>query len=170
MLIAILAALTAAATPAALSDPLAPARAGKLECHSPDAARKRCAVLIGYRFGDDGVIANRTEALLSVEPWINMKLNASVAVQDGEVCGPFEGADKAEVLMNGQPADAAVTAEVRKTMQTFFDTFKGKQRCTAYERDGAGYKTTVTAKGAVHPMESQPMIWVEPGDGWTVKP
>src|SRR5262249_7986718 len=76
--------LIAAETPAAdPNDPWAPARSGKLQCYTPNVAKKTCHALAQYNFAPDGGIENPAEVIISEKPLIIMKGTAPVVVRDG---------------------------------------------------------------------------------------
>jgi len=175
MLILMLAAMAASTTPAtmgssAFADPLAPARAGKLLCQTPNAAAKTCLMLTDYSFGPDGQITNRYEVMLTRSPWLNIKVSAPVRVKDGAVCGLLEGTEKAEVFTDGKPADAETTTKIRDGLQQFYSAFRGKDACTSYTANGDFYDAALSIGGVASKGPPDRVIWVDPADGWAVKP
>jgi len=175
MLILMLAAIAASTTPAApassvAADPLAPARAGKLLCQTPNAAAKTCRMLTEYSFGADGHITNRYEVMLSNSPWLNVRLSAPVVVKDGAVCGPLNGTEKAEVFAEGKPADAETTAKIREGLRQLYGPFEGKEACTAYRANGDAYDAALSIGGVSSKGPPERVIWVDRADGWAVKP
>jgi hypothetical protein len=176
LLALVLAAAAATVTPPADADPLAPGRAGMLQCYQPDAARKTCSALAGYRVGADGVIVNRAEVLLSASPWITVVTESPVTVRAGAVCGPLTGVDTARVLLDGQPADAGTTARVRQALTAAYAPFAGKDICTTYIAEpapfqgGYAYRAEATVGGDPRPDLTQRVIWVYPEGEWVVRP
>ncbi|MDP1632651.1 MAG: hypothetical protein Q8L66_14645 [Caulobacter sp.] len=168
LLVLVLAAAGAVAGPAA--DPLAPARAGWLQCHTPDRSRKTCLALAGYRFAADGAILNEAQVLLSPDPLVTLTTVSPVVVRDGAVCGPFEGLDTASVAVRGQPADAGTTAAVRQQMIAAMAAYIGKEGCTTYAPAGDGLIGHVTLGATRRPDLDQPVLWVDPAEGWVVGP
>lgn len=175
MLILMLAVIAASTTPAApasaaVADPLAPARAGKLLCQTPDKTAKTCHMLTQYSFGADGHITNRYEVMLTRSPWLSVKLSTPVVVKDGAVCGPLEGTETAEVFKDGKPADAETTAKIRDGLQQLYSPFKGKDACTSYTANGDVYDAALSIGGVASKGPPERVIWVDPADGWAVKP
>jgi len=166
-----LALLLAVAVPAPLqdADPLAPARDGQLQCHSPDTARKTCRALAGYTFAADGTIANQAEVMLSPAPVIIMRDVAPVVVRDGAVCGPMTGFEDAVFTVDGQPAGPA-TAEMIRVQVTAAFAQLGTEGCTRYSPQGDGRMAEVSIDGVARPDLNQPVIWVSPSDGYSVRP
>lgn len=175
MLILMLAAMAASTTPAStapsvIADPLAPARAGKLLCQTPDAAAKTCLMLTDYSFGADGQITNRYEVMLTKSPWLTVRVSAPVTVKDGAVCGLLEGTEKAEVFTEGKPADAETTAKIRDGLKQLYSPFEGKDACTSYTANGDVYDAALTIGGVASKGLPERVIWVDRADGWAVKP
>jgi len=176
LLALVLAAAAATATPPADVDPLSAGRAGMLQCYQPDAVRKTCNALAGYRIGADGVIVNRAEVLLSASPWITVVTESPVTVRDGAVCGLLTGVDTAQVLLDGQPADAATTARVRQALTAAYAPFTGKDVCTTYIAEpapfqgGYAYRAEATVGGDPRPDLTQRVIWIYPEGEWAVRP
>lgn len=175
MLILMLAAMVASSTVAAptasaIADPLAPARAGKLLCQTPNVAAKTCLMLTDFSFGPDGQITNRYEVMLTRSPWRSAKVSAPVVVKDGAVCGPLEGTEKAEVFAEGKPADAETTAKIRDGLRKLYAPYQGKDACISYTANGDGYDAARSIGGAASKGPPERVIWVDPADGWAVKP
>lgn len=163
-------AMPAAAAPSTIADPLAPARAGKLLCQTPDAATKTCLMLTEYSFGADGRITNRYEVMLTKSPWLTVRISAPIAVKDGAVCGYLEGTEKAEVFTEGKPADAETTAKIRDGLQQLYSPFQGKDACTRYTANGDVYDAALSIGGVASNGPPERVIWVDPAEGWAVKP
>lgn len=175
ILILMLAALAASTPPAApappaIADPLAPARSGKLLCQTPNAAAKTCRMLTDYSFGADGQVTKREDVLLTRSPWLSVKVSAPVMVKDGAVCGLLEGTEKAEVFTEGRHADAETTAKIRNGLRQLYSPYQGKDACTSYTANGDVYDAALSIGGVASKGRPEPVIWVDPADGWAVKP
>jgi hypothetical protein len=156
--------------PVPVATPLAPARAGKLQCYAPDQALKTCGALAGYSFAADGRILNRAEVVVSPTPFTTMTTTAPVTVRGPAVCGLMEGVETATFRIDGKPADAATTAQLRGQVAGGFAAFAGQEVCTRYYPFREGLLATVTVGAVPRPDMTQPVIWVDPGDGYAVKP
>jgi hypothetical protein len=156
---------------AAPDDPLAPARAGELQCYTPDTVRKTCSALAGYTFGSDG-IDNQAEVLLSPKPLIVMKSVSPVWVRAGAVCGPLrkQDIDAATIFVFGQVASDAQAAQIRAQIEAGYGSRLGKEVCTTYTLAGDRYIAQVTIDGSQHPELSDKVIWVRQDEGYTVAP
>jgi hypothetical protein len=159
----------AAAGPLQPADPLGPAREGQLQCHSPDPARKTCSALAGYTFAADGAISNQAEVMLNPSPLIVMRDQSPVVVRDGAVCGPMTGLEDAVFTIEGQPADPQTAEMIRGQVSTAFAQL-GTEACTRYAPQGEGWLAEAVIDGHPRPDLNQPVIWVSPTDGYSVRP
>ena len=157
------------AAPAA-ADPLAPARAGKLQCDAPNPTAKSCRSLGAYTFASDGTISNKVEVMLAPQMGLTMTVTSQVSVKDGAVCGPFPAFDQAAFSMNGQPADQPTTEAIRQQIGQATASMVGKEVCTTYKPDGEGFTAEATIGGQPSPRGPQKVIWVAPADGYKVTP
>lgn len=152
-----------------IDDPLAPARQGQLQCHSPDVARKTCAALAGYTFEADGGILNQAEVLLNPSPAIVMHNEMRVFIREGAVCGDMSDLAKARFTIGGQVADENVTSLLRAQVTAAFSQLGG-EGCTRYAPNGEGILAKVMIDGEERPDLNQPVMWVSPDAGWSVAP
>ncbi len=151
------------------ADPLAPAREGRLQCHQPDTARKTCASLAGYTFAPDGTILNQAEVMLNPAPLIVMRQEDAVVVRDGAVCGRFGAFEDAVFTVDGQLAPPAVADAIQGQIAAAFAQL-GTEGCTRYSPQGDGWMAEVSIDSVARPDLNQPVIWVAPSDGYTVRP
>lgn len=164
-----LAAVMGAATP---DGPLAPARAGRLQCYTPDTQRKTCAAIVSYAWAADGTITSTGEVLLSQNPTATMKATTPVVVRDGAVCGTnsVEALKAAEITFEGRPATPEMTEKVRAAMVAHFPEI-GREVCTRYVAGAGGELTTsVSVDGASRPDLTTRAIWIGPDEGYQVRP
>lgn len=157
-----------AAAPAA--DPLAPARIGDLQCYRPDTVRKTCRALAGYSFAADGTILNRAQVLLQESPPVTMTTVTPVTVQDGAVCGPLEGVDKAQITFNGRRVPEADAVSIRAQIARSMGATLGQEVCTTYRRSGDWLIAQATLNGVAQPDMGDTVLWVPPSAGYTVQP
>ena len=159
-----------AAAPA--GDPIAPALRGEAQCYGPDVARKACRSIGEYAKRPDGRILNTATVLLSPDPVIVMRTVAPVEVKAGQVCGVIRSDDLASATftINGQAADEAAANSLRDAVAPGFAPMLNREVCTRYVPDGAMLKGLVSLDGQRRPDLDQPVRWVAPSDGFTVKP
>lgn len=156
----------------ALADPLAPAHLGKVQCYSPDRARKTCRSIGSYSFQSDGSIANQAEALIAPQQFVVMKTSAPVAIRGEAECGTprKEDIDAAEIDVNGQKLTEEKAAPVRVQIETAMAPFIGKEICSTYASQADGtLLVTETLAGAPMPGHSV-VLWVDPSEGYKVAP
>lgn len=162
----------AAAPPATLPDPIAPAAAGKLQCYMPDVSHKTCNSLAGYRIGSDGAIQNTAWVLISKSPVITMETVSQVAVKAGKVCGVVREQDveNAKFATAEHALEAKQVGPLREQMKMAFKAIFNHELCTQYVADGDGFIANATMDGQALPGGEQRVIWVAPGDHYKVAP
>jgi hypothetical protein len=155
-----------------LPDPIAPASKGQLQCHSPDVVRRTCNSLAGYKARPDGVIENTATVLVSQNPVVTVEMTTIVKIKSGQVCGAIlkKDIDTARVVSEGKPLDNAHTAAFRKLLKESMQGILGREICTAYEAKGASFIAHASIDGKPQPDHDQPVMWVSPDEGYTVKP
>lgn len=157
---------------AANADPLAEARAGKLQCYRPDMARKTCLALASYSFEANGAISNKAVVLISPQQNVTMTTVSSVVIKGEAVCGPMrrEDIEAAEIAVNGTKLPDEQAAGVRAQLVQAITNQIGKEVCTTYVPTGDKFSAQVTVDGAANPLYTQEVIWVKPEDGYQVAP
>ena len=163
--------LLAAAAPQAAPDPLAPAREGKVQCHSPDAAYKTCLSIARYDPRADGSYLNTADLLLDPQHAVSLRVRSVVRVKGPAICGVLARAD----ILGGEVevAGAAIPDKTEPTLERVVAAFDamdliGKEICTSYSADGGQLRAEATVDGVARPEYAQPVIWVGPDDGWTL--
>ncbi len=173
MALALIVYLAATGVPAqALMDPLAPARAGQLQCHQPDEARKTCRSIASYREVGEGRYSNTAIVLIAGEGPTTLETTTSVHVVDGAICGPVHAADirKGKLSVAGRDADSAQASSTLEQVASSFAAMAGKEICTSYEPTAGGLIAKVKLGGTYVAAWDQHVIWVNPADGYRVSP
>lgn len=147
------------------ADPLAPARAGGLQCQQPDPARRTCMALAAYAFAADGTVVNHAEVY--VGEGLTMAAATPVVVRGDAVCTGLPDPAGAVFSKGGRPLADAEQAALRSQMAEGYAGLAGIEFCTRYRPDGDGFVTEVSAGESVLPLTTR-VIWVDPADGWTV--
>jgi len=160
--------LLASATPQAAADPLAPAKAGKLQCTNPNFEKKTCIGLTRYRLLPGRGFESTTTIMVAPQPLITMEVKSSGTIKDGMLCAPVLTSDfeAATFQMDGKPADAAMVAAIRPQVTASIAPLNGKLGCTREIPDGAAAKAEVTIDGVARPEMTQRVLWVSPADGY----
>ncbi len=152
------------------ADPLAPARAGLLQCYTPHPERKTCRALASYVFNKDGSIVNPAATLISPEPLVVMKTHDPVTIKAGAVCGQIHRASiqGAAFDVDGQPASAGQAETLRNQVTAAYTKIFDKEICTTYTLKGSAYQASTTVGGEPSADATDAVIWVKPGDGYKV--
>lgn len=162
--------LTVPSLCAAADDPLAPARAGMVECFKPDAAHKTCAEIDVYTFDAQGGIRNRQEVMLVPKPLVVATADSAVTVHDGAVCGTLDKQDydNAAITVDGNPAPGDVATNIRNLLSDSAKADLGKESCIALVPQGDGFATRMTIGGVEKPDQASTALWVKPEEGYTL--
>lgn len=158
----------AAAAPQATSDPLAAAKAGKVQCANPNVEKKTCMGLTRYTVKPDGSFDTITTLMVAPQPVVTMEVKSSGTVKDGALCAPVRSADfeAATFQMDGKPADPAIASAIRTQVVASIAPLAGKMGCTHETPDGAVLKAEITLDGVARPDMTQRVLWVSPEDGY----
>ena len=153
------------------TDPIAPAKNGMLQCYTPNPDRKTCRALASYRIDPKGLIDNIAVVLINADQLISMKTHEPVTVKAGAICGQIHrtSIQAAEFEVAGQAASPDQAETLRSQVTAAYDSLFGKEICTSYRLDGSVYQATATIDGKPSPdAAADTVIWVSPGDGYTV--
>jgi hypothetical protein len=154
------------------ADPLAPARAGMVQCYAPDTAAKTCRSIAGYTQQADGSYLNTAKVLIAPDQRITVETVSSVRIKNGAVCGIVLRKDllagKVSVGGTVMPPDRAGTLLSRIAGALEPSGMLDKEICTAYIPDGDGLRAEVTLGGVARPDFAQTVIWVGANDGYSV--
>ena len=161
-----------AAWSAPLPSPIAPANEGRLQCYTPDVARKTCQSLASYRSGADGVIENIAVVLIAPDPPIVMETVTPVEIMANQVCGAIrpKDIDDAKFTVGGQPADPTQATRLREAIRNAMKDIFDHQICTAYVPDGGVLLAKAIVDGVPRPALDQKVVWVAPDEGYKVGP
>jgi len=160
--------LLAAVAPMPGSDALAPARARKIRCISPDTHARTRATIVRYTAPEDGRFEAVVTGVVSTEPTILIEYQTSGRVEDGAVCSTVRPVDFASgrLSKDGAPLAPAVETSVRERLMLALQPLAGKKRCYRDKVDGDGIVSDITIDGLVRADMNQRALWVSPEDGW----
>jgi hypothetical protein len=153
-------------------DPLAPARAGQLACHSPKAAQRTCRALTRYTWTNDGKIEVSSDVAISKDAVLVFRSTTIVEARAGALCGRLrrEDVERGTILWDGGRLPANMEKRTRSEVDLrMYDLF-GREVCTAFVRDGSGFRTRITIDGKEQPRMAEPMIWLRSPAGYVVGP
>lgn len=168
----ILLAVLAAVPQQADADPLAPARAGMVQCYGVHPEQKTCNGISRYRFNDDGTITNESVNIARAEPLTLFHARSTVYVRDGAECTMITdpAALFTAVEVDGVPVDEEALDGFRAIMGDVVRTSVGVgEYCTRYRQNPDGtLQALTTVDGVEKPGTLNTVLWVSPDDGWRV--
>jgi hypothetical protein len=167
MLLAPLLLLAAAQTEQ--SDPLAPAREGRIRCIGPDRQARTCATMVRYTLHEAGGFDAEVSGVVSLQPLVVIDYRTSGGVEDGAVCSIVRPVDftAGKLSKSGAPMTAALESQVRSNVMLALQPLAGKRRCYRDRQSGEELASDVTIDGALRPDLAQRAIWVKAEDGYT---
>jgi hypothetical protein len=154
-------------------DPIGPAASGQMQCYMPDAAKKTCNSLAGYRSNANGGIDNFATVLLSKNPVLTMQTVSPVEIRMGQVCGKIrkQDIDTAKFTLNGRPVDEQQAGQLRGQLLMAFQNVFDHDVCTGYVNQGGALIAKAVIDGVPAPANAdQQVMWVAPSDGYQVGP
>jgi hypothetical protein len=163
-------ALALLAAPQAAPDPLAPARAGKVQCVSPNREKKTCLAIASFVVKPDGGFDSVVRVMVNPAPAIVMETHTSGIVDGAQTCNTIRAEDytAATFTMDGAPMDESMAATIRPQVAAAIAPMAGKKGCSLEKPEGDMIVSTVTIDGAARPEMTQKLIWVSPSDGYTL--
>jgi hypothetical protein len=167
MLLSLALALLAPVQGEAVSDPLVPAKAGRIRCIDPDRSARTCGTIVRYTLRGDGAFDALVTGVVNRDPVIVLEYSTFGQVRDGMVCSRIRPADfnAGKLTSNGTALSPALEANTRAKLLEALQPLAGHERC--YRDAGAGELTVnVTIDGLLRPEMSQTAIWVLPEDGY----
>ena len=171
-MIGMIAFLAASASGEIAHGPLAPAEAGKIQCHSPDMAKRTCRSLAYYSLDDSGNYINTAVVLVSADRQLTLETSTPVKVIGEAVCGEVRAEDllRGRVMDHGKPlGDEQSAVILERVASSMFGLF-GHQICTNYKPAGDFLIAKYSIDGIFRPEISQMVIWVAPSAGFSVAP
>ncbi|WP_213981307.1 hypothetical protein [Sphingomonas sp. dw_22] len=153
------------------ADPLAEARAGKLQCVSPNVEAKKCLAIASYVVRPDGSFDTVVTLMIAPSPLIAMETRASGKAEGEALCSIVRKSDyeASKYTIDGKPADAATASAITAQILGTVAAMDGKKACSIDRPDtGDLMVEEVTLDGVARPDMTQKFIWVKPEDGYTV--
>ena len=128
----------------------------------------------GYRFAPDGVIWNDARNLINASPRVVLYATGKVYVRDGAECARPE--NRAEEITGVEVDGARLEGEqfelVRKQIADSMQASLGDgEFCSTYHPNPDGtLRAVVTIDGVERPEFESTVLWIDPAEGWTLKP
>jgi len=127
-------------------------------------------VLSRYTFGAGGSISNDAEMLVLSDPFVVMSMSSPVVVRGGALCGPLREEDlaRATFAVNGAAASAEDAESLRRAITRQMAPTMNLEVCTTFTPVDGGFRADSSVAGTPHPEMSEPVLWVNPADGWRI--
>ena len=158
---------------ASISQQMAPASQGKLQCLSPIESMKTCDSLSRITQVAPGHYRYEAQILLDADRPVVATERGTLTVQGAKICEKvrLSNLDSMTFRVAGAPASAAETNRYRSDFKRKFAVIAGQTICNtiAPEEDGSHEVETFVA-GRRIPGLDYSMKWVSPNDGWKVAP
>ena len=162
--------ILAAAAAGQTADPLAEARAGKVQCVTPNRETKTCAGIASYTVRPDGSFDSVMTMMIVPAPLVTMEVRNSGKVEGNAVCNIVKTADfdKAVISMDGGPVNAAMEQAIRSQIGASITPMEGKNACARDKAEADVIVAEATLDGVARPELNQRYIWVKPEDGYKI--
>ena len=171
MILAIQLALTIVTTPyAAKVFPLKPATIeGKVQCFSPNIARRTCQSMARYR-GNGSYYVNEATILIESMERTTMRISNPVRVVNDAVCAVLQPADVAGavIVRDGVVVSRDLAKPILALVATEMASVMRRETCTRFSAAPTGFVAKVSINGVYQPALDRPGIWVSPAEGFTV--
>lgn len=155
-------------------DPLADARAGKIQCHEPDTAARTCRIMTWLSDEGDGRVKVRQLTALSDSPALAAELRMAVTREGAGLCGVVNDAYMAGFRIVSSRAPYAPANDKRYAIlyrETLVATLWNRKSCAyAYARPDDPLQLEVgTVDGEFAGEMMSNYIWISPGAGYRLK-
>lgn len=154
-----------------LSDPLSPARDGKVYCEGADHAAKTCSAMVEFRFAEDGSISDTTKAALNNDPPMSFAVNVSVSMKADQVCMILsqKELDGIEIFVGDKLFDDESANELLGFIkESMAKDFLGKELCEQHFAAGDRFKTITTIDGVEDTEVGEEYSWIDKSAGYSL--
>ncbi|UKK83454.1 hypothetical protein L7H23_12885 [Sphingopyxis sp. BSN-002] len=157
-----------------VKDPLAPARAGKIQCHEPDTEGHTCRIMTWFSEGADGRVQARQITALADKPSLAAELNIALTREGAGFCGVVNESYMAGFRIVSGSAPYAPADNKRYAIlyrEGLLATLWNRKTCSyAFARPGDDMQLEVgTVDGEFAGELMASYIWIDPGAGWRLK-
>lgn len=157
-----------------VADPLAPARAGKFQCHEPDTAARTCRIMTWFGERADGRVQVWQLTALSDSPALAAELKMALTREGAGFCGVVDDAYMAGFRIVSSRAPHAVFNDKRYSIlyrQAMIDALWNRKACAyAFARaDDARLMEVGTVDGEFAGELMSSYIWIDAGAGYRLK-
>lgn len=157
-----------------VADPLAPARAGKIQCHDPDPAARACRIMTWFEPRADGGVAVRQLTVLPNAPTLAAEARFRVTREGDGLCGTVDDSYMASFRIVGSRAPYAPVNDKRLSLlyrEALVETMWKRKICS-YEfsrADDAMQQEIGTVDGQFAGELMSQYLWIDPGAGWRLR-
>ncbi|WP_156377601.1 hypothetical protein [Sphingopyxis sp. Root1497] len=157
-----------------VADPLAPARAGKIQCHDPDPAARTCRLMTWFDTRADGGVAVRQLTALANAPTLAAEARFRLTREGDALCGVVDDAYMAGFRIVSSRAPHAPVNDKRLIL-LYRDALVAtlwKRKTCAYEyarADDPMQQEVGTVDGEFAGELMSQYLWIDPGAGWRLK-
>ncbi len=157
-----------------LADPLAPARAGKIQCHEPDLEARTCRIMTWYSVRADGAAQMRSVTALSNEMGLAAEARMELRPEGGGMCGIVNDTHMASYrIVQLRAPHAAVKNDrlfIRYREELIAALWNRKHCAFNFSRADDDMRLDVsTVDGQFAGEMMAQFVWVSPGAGWRLK-
>ena len=134
---------------AAGADPLAEARAGKIQCVNPNLETRSCVGMSRYSVRSDGSFDSVTSMLVEPSPLVIMEVRSSGKVEGDAVCTVVRRADyeRATMALEGGPVKAEVEQAIGSQISASISSMEGRNLCARDRPVGDAIVAEMTVDG-----------------------
>ena len=160
-----------AAAAVLVNDPLAPARKGQVQCYFPDLATKTCQGLATYEQTGPSAYSSRSVLLIDAAGPTTLETTSTVRARGNAECSMVRGSEAlaGKVIVDGRQLPAREAKPTVARIASNLAPVNGREVCIRYEpvEDGT-LMGHVTIGGVRRADLDQPIIWVNPSDGYSI--
>lgn len=156
---------------AAPPDPLAPARAGLIECEDIDEAAKTCSELAEYVPRADGLFDLTSRKVLSQNPHVVWIYRSTVFVEADKICAKLTTPDFDMMTfeIDGKQAGAEQAMQLRNVLRSGWPEIADKTSCMKLVQTKTGLVSEYYLDGLIQIQDGRtPMKWVKPDEGYNL--
>lgn len=156
----------------ASDDPFADAKAGKIECFSPNTEKKTCFDFSHYTWQADGTVIIEDEVALSANPLISVKTKSVSTVEKSSVCTKVlaNSQEYNTFFKDGKPMSTEESAPLQQNLISNRSRFIGRTVCMDISPYESVYIAEFTIDGTPLPTATNRMKWIGTDEGYTLAP
>jgi hypothetical protein len=159
------------AAAASVTNPLAPAQKGQLQCYFPDLAAKTCQGLAAYKQTGPSTFSSHSVLLIDAAGPTTLETTTTVHARDNAECSIVRSSEAlaSKVMVDGRQLSAPEAKPILARIASNVAPLNGREFCVRYEpaEDGT-LMGQVTIGGVRRPDLDQQILWVNSSDGYAI--